>query len=58
MENIEVKEDGKLELIMLQEEGKAAGKPVEIIKAAFGLTDEEVLVMRILKVWSRPVINP
>ncbi|MBW2506920.1 MAG: DUF2344 domain-containing protein [Deltaproteobacteria bacterium] len=58
VENIEVKEDGKLELIMLQEEGKAAGKPAEIIKAALGLTDEEVLVMRILKVWSRPVINP
>ncbi len=58
VENIEVTEDGKLKLIMLQEEGKAAGKPVEIIKAALGLTDEEVLVMRILKVWSRPVVNP
>ena len=55
VERIDIIGDEKLELIMFQEEGKAAGKPAEIIKAVLDLTDEEAAYMRILKVWSEPV---
>jgi hypothetical protein len=40
-------------MVLLSEEGKAASKPVEILKAVFDLTQEQSLDMGILKVWSK-----
>jgi radical SAM family uncharacterized protein/radical SAM-linked protein len=55
VESLVVRSDNSLELILFSEEGRAAGKPVEILKAVFNLTDEEYLDMKILKVWSKSV---
>ena len=46
--------DNSLEMVLLTEEGKAASKPVEILKAVLELTQEQSLDMAILKVWSKP----
>ena len=42
-----------LEMVLLSQEGRAAGKPVEILQAVFNLTEEECLDMNILKVWNK-----
>ena len=47
--------NSSLEMVLLSKEGKAASKPVEILKAILNLTDEQSLDMNILKVWSRVV---
>ncbi|MDX2434177.1 MAG: TIGR03936 family radical SAM-associated protein, partial [Desulfobacterales bacterium] len=44
-----------LEMVLISEEGKAASKPVEILKAILNLTDEQSLDMGILKVWNKSV---
>ena len=44
--------DNGFEMILRSEEGKTAGKPVEIVKAVLDLSDEECLAVRILKVWT------
>jgi radical SAM family uncharacterized protein/radical SAM-linked protein len=51
--NLEVAGNNKLELVMVQEDGKAAAKPVEILKAVLGLTENESLDLHILKVWQK-----
>ncbi len=53
VEGFAVLEKNSLELVLHSQEGKAAGKPVEILKAVFSLTDEECLNLKILKVWSK-----
>ena len=45
--------DNSIEMILLIEAGKAAIKPVEILKAVLELTREQSLNMSILKVWNR-----
>ena len=47
--------DSSIEMVLLSEEGRAAGKPAEILKAVLHLTDEESLDMRIIKVWNKSV---
>lgn len=42
-----------IKMVLFSEEGKAAGKPVEILKAILNLTDEESLDISILKVWNK-----
>ena len=48
--------DNSLEMVLLSVEGKAASKPVEIIKAVLDLTQEQSLDMAILKAWSKSVL--
>jgi radical SAM family uncharacterized protein/radical SAM-linked protein len=55
VESLFVSSDNSLEMRLLSEEGIAGGKPVEILKAVFNLTDEECLDMKILKVWNKAV---
>ncbi|MBW2484444.1 MAG: TIGR03960 family B12-binding radical SAM protein [Deltaproteobacteria bacterium] len=57
VESITVSGNSELDLVICQEQGKAAGKPAEILKAVLDLTDEEIFAARILKVWSKPVVN-
>jgi hypothetical protein len=57
VDSITVSGNSELELVICQEQGKAAGKPAEILKAILDLTDEEIFAARILKVWSKPVVN-
>jgi hypothetical protein len=40
-------------MVLLSEEGKAASKPVAILKAMLDLTQEQSLDIDILKVWSK-----
>jgi hypothetical protein len=40
-------------MVLLSEEGVASSKPVEILDAVLDITEEECLVMSILKVWSK-----
>jgi radical SAM family uncharacterized protein/radical SAM-linked protein len=44
-----------LDLILLSQEGVAAAKPAEILKAVLNLHEEQCLDMSILKVWSKSV---
>lgn len=53
VESLAVSGNNNLEMVLLSEEGKAASKPVEILKAVFDLTQEQSLDMGILKVWSK-----
>jgi radical SAM-linked protein len=53
VESLAVSGNNNLEMVLLSEEGKAASKPVEILKAVFDLTQEQSLDMAILKVWSK-----
>ena len=55
VESLGVSADNNLELLLFSEEGKAGGKPVEILQAVFNFTDEECLDMKILKVWNKSV---
>jgi len=57
VKSIDISRNNELEMVLLNEGGKAAGKPAEILKAAFNLTDEEVLDMKILKVWSKSEVQ-
>ncbi len=54
VESLVLTGENSLELVLRSEEGMAACKPVEIIKAVLHLDEEECLDMDILKVWSRP----
>jgi len=49
VESIAVSGKNRLELVVQNQEGEAAGKPAEILKAALDLSDEEVLALRIVK---------
>jgi hypothetical protein len=40
-------------MILFSEEGKAASKPVEILKAVLDLTQEQSLDLAIIKVWNK-----
>ncbi|MGW8286598.1 MAG: TIGR03960 family B12-binding radical SAM protein [Desulfobulbales bacterium] len=51
--NIKATGNNKIELVLIQDENKAVAKPVEILKAVLGLTDNESLDLRILKVWQK-----
>ena len=55
VESFVVTGDKNTEMVLLSEEGRSAGKPVEISKVIFNLTDEESLDMSILKVWTKSV---
>ena len=46
-------EKNTLEMILFSEEGKAASKPVEILKAVLDLTQKQSLDLGILKVWNK-----
>jgi radical SAM family uncharacterized protein/radical SAM-linked protein len=46
-------QDGSIELIQISEQGKASSKPMEIIKEVFGLSDDEILDARIIKLWTK-----
>ena len=48
--------DKNIKMVLLSEEGKSAGKPAEILKVIFNLTDEESLDMSILKVWCKSTL--
>ena len=56
VESLVVTGDNSLEMVLLSVEGKAASKPVEIIKAVLDLTQEQSLDIAILKVWSKSVL--
>ncbi len=55
VESLDVTGEKNLEMVLCAEEGKAAGKPAEILQAVLDLTDEECLDLKMLKVWSKPV---
>ncbi|MFC1837368.1 TIGR03960 family B12-binding radical SAM protein [Thermodesulfobacteriota bacterium] len=55
VESLDVAGSSSIEMVLQSEEGKAAGKPVEILKAVFGLTEEQSQDTGILKVWTKPV---
>ncbi len=52
---LNVQQDGTIELTQISEQDKASSKPMEIIKEVFGLTDHEVLDARIIKLWSTQI---
>ena len=56
VESLAVSGNNNLEMVLFSEEGKAASKPVEIIKAVLDLTQEQSLDMAILKVWNKSVL--
>jgi len=45
--------NNSISMVLLNEEGKAASKPVEILKAVLALTQEQSLDIDVLKEWSR-----
>jgi radical SAM-linked protein len=53
VESLSISGNNSLEMILLSQEGQAASKPAEILKAVLALTDEEILDMNILKKWRR-----
>ena len=55
VKSLVVSSNNRLEMLLLSEEGIAAGKPVEILKAVFNLSDGECLDMKILKVWNKAI---
>jgi len=52
---MQVLQNGKIELIQISHQDKASSKPMEIIREVFELTDDEVLDARIIKLWTKPV---
>jgi len=56
VESLAVSGNNNLEMVLFSEEGKAASKPVEILKAVLDLTQEQSLDMAILKVWSKSAL--
>ncbi len=55
VESLNISGTDSLEMILLSQEGKAAGKPAEILKAVLALSDEEILDLNILKKWHRVI---
>jgi len=55
VKSIEVLANGNLELVLRSEEGKSTSKPVEILKAVFGLSEKQGLEAVILKVWNKAI---
>jgi radical SAM family uncharacterized protein/radical SAM-linked protein len=53
VESLAVSANKSIEIVLLSEEGKAAGKPVEILKAMLNLTREQSLDINIVKEWSK-----
>ena len=53
VESLVESEKNTLEMILFSEEGKAASKPVEILKAVLDLTQKQSLDLGILKVWNK-----
>ena len=53
VQNMVQKGKSGINLVLFSEEGKAAGKPAEILKSILDLTDEESLDMSVLKVWNK-----
>lgn len=53
VQSLVVSGEKSLEMVLLSEEGVASSKPVEILDAVLDITEEECLVMSILKVWSK-----
>jgi hypothetical protein len=45
--------DNRIEMQLLTEAGMAALKPLEIVATLFGLSDEEAVLTRIMKMWCR-----
>lgn len=52
VKELSLTEDGRIQLVMASVPGKLGVKPMELLAAVSGLTPEEVLAARILKVWS------
>ena len=46
----------RVEMVMFSQEGRAASKPIEILKAVFNLTEEECLAAEILKTGTEETI--
>ena len=53
VKSLVVSGENNLEMMLFSQEGMAASKPVEILKAVLHLTETECLDMNILKVWSK-----
>ena len=53
VESLAVSANKSIEIVLISEEGKAAGKPVEILKAMLNLTQEQSLDINIVKEWSK-----
>jgi radical SAM-linked protein len=49
---LHILQNNKIELIQISHQDKASSKPMEIIKEVFKLTEDEVLDVRIVKLWS------
>jgi radical SAM family uncharacterized protein/radical SAM-linked protein len=56
VESLAVSGNNSLEMVLFSEGGKAASKPVEILKAVLDLTREQSLNMAVLKVWSKSAL--
>jgi radical SAM-linked protein len=50
-----LRDEKSLEMHLLIQEGTAAAKPLEILRAVFGFSESQCLDLGILKVWSRVV---
>jgi radical SAM-linked protein len=48
-------EDGIIQLIMASEPGRAGVKPMELLTAVLGISEEESRQARVMKVWSRRI---
>jgi radical SAM family uncharacterized protein/radical SAM-linked protein len=53
VEDLSKRGDGTIQLILASEPGKAGIKPLELLAAVLGLSDEEARLARVMKVWSR-----
>jgi radical SAM family uncharacterized protein/radical SAM-linked protein len=53
VEDLAVIEDGTIQLHLASEPGKAGVKPLELLAAVLGLSEEETRLARVMKVWSR-----
>jgi radical SAM family uncharacterized protein/radical SAM-linked protein len=53
VEDLSILEDGAIQLVLVSESGKAGIKPLELLAAVLGLSEEETRLARVMKVWSR-----
>jgi len=53
VQNLAITGPNSIEMILVAQEGKASGKPAEILQAVFDATDNECLDLNILKLWHK-----
>jgi radical SAM family uncharacterized protein/radical SAM-linked protein len=56
VKSLGVSGNASLEMVLYSEEGKAAGKPGDILRAALDLKEERCLETAILKVWTKAIV--